>query len=43
MARPQKEHRVVIVGAGFARYNAAREVSRLVGKTTEIIVIDSTD
>jgi len=43
MARPQKEHRVVIVGAGFAGYNAARELHRLVGKTTEIVVINSTD
>jgi NADH:ubiquinone reductase (H+-translocating) len=43
MARPQQEHRVVIVGAGFAGYNAARELSRLVGGTTEIVVINSTD
>jgi NADH:ubiquinone reductase (H+-translocating) len=43
MARPQTEHRVVIVGAGFAGYNAARELYRLVGKTTEIVVINSTD
>jgi NADH:ubiquinone reductase (H+-translocating) len=43
MAGSQKEHRVVIVGAGFAGYNAARELSRLVGATTEIVVISSTD
>jgi NADH:ubiquinone reductase (H+-translocating) len=43
MAGSQKEHRVVIVGAGFAGYNAARELSRLVGATTEIVVINSTD
>jgi NADH:ubiquinone reductase (H+-translocating) len=43
MARPQPEHRVVIVGAGFAGFNAARELSRLVGATTEIVVINSTD
>jgi NADH:quinone reductase (non-electrogenic) len=40
---PQKEHRVVIVGAGFAGYNAARELSKLVGDTTEIVVINSAD
>ena len=38
-----KTHRVVIVGAGFAGFNAARELSRLVGATTEIVVINSTD
>ena len=47
MAKPQhkpgKERRVVIVGAGFAGFNAARELSRLVGATTEIVVINSTD
>jgi len=43
MARDDKKHRVVIVGAGFAGFNAARELSRLVGSTTEIVVINSTD
>ena len=43
MAEPQKQQRVVIVGAGFAGFNAARKLSRLVGATTEIIVINSTD
>ncbi len=43
MATPQKQHRVVIVGAGFAGFNAARELIRLVGDTTEITVINSTD
>jgi NADH:ubiquinone reductase (H+-translocating) len=43
MAGDTKEHRVVIVGAGFAGFNAARELSRLVGATTEIVVINSTD
>ena len=43
MAEPQKQHRVVIVGAGFAGFNAARELSRLAGATTEIVVINSTD
>jgi NADH dehydrogenase len=33
----------VIVGAGFAGFNAARKLSRLVGATTEIVVINSTD
>jgi hypothetical protein len=40
---PGKERRVVIVGAGFAGFNAARELSRLAGATTEIVVINSTD
>src|SRR5271169_7188625 len=43
MAGSAKEHRVVIVGAGFAGFHAARELSRLVGATTEIAVINSTD
>jgi NADH dehydrogenase len=43
MARDKKQHRVVIVGAGFAGFNAARELFRLVGSTTEIVVINSTD
>jgi NADH:ubiquinone reductase (H+-translocating) len=38
-----KEHRVVIVGAGFAGFNAARELSRLAGASTEIVLINSTD
>jgi NADH dehydrogenase len=42
MAESQKK-RVVIVGAGFAGYNAARELSRLAGSTIEIVVINSTD
>ena len=36
-------HRVVIVGAGFAGYNAARELSKLPGASIEITVINSTD
>src|SRR5580700_6376903 len=43
MAGSAKEHRVVIVGAGFAGFNAARELSRLIGATTEIVVINATD
>jgi NADH:ubiquinone reductase (H+-translocating) len=43
MADPHKKSSVVIVGAGFAGFNAARELSRLIGKTTEIVVINSTD
>lgn len=43
MSEPQKEHRVVIVGAGFAGFNAARKLSRRVGASTEIVVINSTD
>jgi NADH dehydrogenase len=34
---------VVIVGAGFAGFNAARELSRLAGDTAQITVINSTD
>ena len=41
--KSQKEHCVVIVGAGFAGFNAARELSRLVGATTEIVLINSAD
>jgi NADH dehydrogenase len=43
MVNARKQHRVVIVGAGFAGYNAARELSRLAGATTEIVVINSAD
>jgi NADH dehydrogenase len=43
MANPGKRHCVVIVGAGFAGYNAARELSRRAGATTDIVVINSTD
>jgi NADH dehydrogenase len=43
MADSGKTHRVVIVGAGFAGFNAARELSRRAGATTEITVINSTD
>ena len=43
MAEPREKHRVVIVGAGFAGFNAARELSKLVGAMTEIVVINSTD
>jgi NADH dehydrogenase FAD-containing subunit len=42
MAESQEKHRVVIVGAGFAGFNAARELTKLVGATTEIVVINST-
>ena len=41
--RSHKERCVVIVGAGFAGFHAARELSSLVGDTTEIVVINSTD
>jgi NADH dehydrogenase len=43
MAESQEKRRVVIVGAGFAGFNAARELSKLAGATTEIVVINSTD
>jgi NADH:ubiquinone reductase (H+-translocating) len=41
--RDQKKSSVVVVGAGFAGFNAARELSRLAGATTEVVVINSTD
>ena len=43
MPNPQKRHRVIVVGAGFAGFNAPRELSRLCDATTEIVVINSTD
>jgi NADH:ubiquinone reductase (H+-translocating) len=43
VAKTQQDHRVVIVGAGFAGVNAARELSRLVADTTEIVLINSAD
>src|SRR5580658_4760272 len=43
VADSAKKHRVVIVGAGFAGFHAARELSRVIGATTEIVVINSTD
>ncbi|MGA7418282.1 MAG: NAD(P)/FAD-dependent oxidoreductase [Acidimicrobiales bacterium] len=43
MAQSQKKLRIVIVGAGFAGFNAARELSRLAGAATEIMVINPTD
>ena len=41
--KSRKEHCVAIVGAGFSGFNAARELSRLAGATTEIVLINSTD
>jgi NADH dehydrogenase len=38
-----KQHRVVIVGAGFAGFNAAKELARRAGASTEIVLINSTD
>jgi NADH:ubiquinone reductase (H+-translocating) len=43
MANSRKLHRVVVVGAGFAGFYAARELSRIASATTEIVVINSTD
>ena len=43
MTKSQKERSVVIVGTGFAGFNAARELSRLVDASTEIVVINSAD
>ena len=43
MATLRQQPCVVIVGAGFAGYNAARELCRLVGSMINIVVINSTD
>jgi NADH dehydrogenase len=43
MPESRKEQRVVIVGAGFAGFNAARELRRLARATTQITVINSAD
>jgi NADH dehydrogenase len=43
MAHNGEKNRVVIVGAGFAGFNAARELVRLAGATTDIVVINSND
>src|SRR5580704_10528719 len=43
MAKAQKQHRVVIAGAGFAGFNAARALARRAGATTDIVVINSAD
>jgi len=43
MAGVRGRQRVVIVGAGFAGFNASRELERLVGDDVEIVVINSTD
>jgi NADH:ubiquinone reductase (H+-translocating) len=43
MTKPGEQHRVVIVGAGFAGFNAARELSRLADDAAQITVINSTD
>ena len=43
MVNSRIRQRVVIVGAGFAGFNAARELSRRVGTTTDIVVINSAD
>jgi NADH:ubiquinone reductase (H+-translocating) len=43
MAKSVRNHRVVIAGAGFAGFNAARELIRLARSSTDIVVINSTD
>ena len=43
MANSDSHRRVVIVGAGFAGFNAARELTRVAGGGTDIVVINSTD
>jgi NADH:ubiquinone reductase (H+-translocating) len=43
MPEPPAKQRVVIIGAGFAGFNAARELRRLARATTEITVINCAD
>jgi NADH:ubiquinone reductase (H+-translocating) len=43
MAGDSTKSRVVIVGAGFAGFNAAKELARLASGTTDIVVINSHD
>jgi NADH:ubiquinone reductase (H+-translocating) len=43
MAHNGTKPRVVIVGAGFAGFNAARELVRLMGASADIVVINSND
>ncbi len=43
MAHNGTKNQVVVVGAGFAGFKAARELVRLIGHTTDIVVINSTD
>jgi NADH:ubiquinone reductase (H+-translocating) len=40
---PRSHHRVVIIGAGFAGYHAALELSRRIGDRAEITVINAAD
>ncbi|MFY9933585.1 MAG: NAD(P)/FAD-dependent oxidoreductase [Streptosporangiaceae bacterium] len=43
MPTSPERRRIVIVGAGFAGYNAAQALSRLAGNTAEIVLINSAD
>jgi NADH:ubiquinone reductase (H+-translocating) len=43
MQEPRPRPRVVIIGAGFAGYAAARELGRLAGRSADITVISATD
>ena len=43
MVNSRIQQRLVIVAAGFGGFNAARELSRRVGATTDIMVINSAD
>ena len=43
MSQSRQRPCVVIVGTGFAGFNAARELTRLIGATTDVVVINSTD
>jgi NADH dehydrogenase len=43
MADTRQKATVVILGAGFAGFNAARELIRLAAETADVVVINSTD
>jgi NADH:ubiquinone reductase (H+-translocating) len=43
MPRPRRRRRIVIVGAGFAGFRAARSLARRVGDATEIVLVNPTD
>ena len=43
MPNSPQRRRVVIVGGGFAGFNAAEELNRLAGPSTEVVLINSAD
>jgi NADH dehydrogenase len=43
MAMPSPVPRIVVIGAGFAGFHAARSLSRRLGGAAELVVVNSTD